>query len=82
MVEKIDLKPVSYVLGILSIVFAFFSPFAGLVFGIIGVIQSNKLKFLKAKKLNILGIVLSVVFSILQIIAQYLINPNWLFPAA
>ena len=70
MAEKVDLKPVSYVFGILSIVFAFFSPFAGLIFGIIGLIQSNKLKFQKAKRLNIIGIVLSVIFSIIQIIAQ------------
>jgi len=81
MTEKIDLKPVSYAFGILSIVFAFFSPFAGLVLGIVGLIQSNKLKFLKAKRLNILGIVLSVIFSILQIIVQYL-DLSGLFPAA
>ena len=81
MTEKIDLKPVSYAFGILSIVFAFFSPFAGLVLGIVGLIQSNKLKFLKAKRLNILGIVLSVIFSILQIIVQYL-DLSGLFLAA
>ncbi len=83
MAEKIDLKPVSYLLGILSIVFAFFSPFAGLVFGIIGFIQSNKLKFQKAKRLNILGIVLSAIFSIIQIIIQFfLVDMSGLFPAA
>jgi len=84
MAEKIDLKPVSYVFGILSIVFAFFSPFAGLIFGIIGLIQSNKLKFQKAKRLNIVGIILSAVFSIIQVIVQfYLTNGiNGLFPSA
>lgn len=84
MAEKIDMKSVSYVLGILSIVFAFFSPFAGLIFGIIGLIQSNKLKFQKAKRLNIMGIILSAVFSIIQVIVQlYLTNGlNSLFPAA
>ena len=83
MTEKIDLKPVSYLLGILSIVFAFFSPFAGLILGIIGLTQSKKLKFQKAKRLNIVGIVLSVVFSIIQLLAQlYLTNISGLFPAA
>jgi len=82
MTKKIDLKPVSYLLGILSIVFAFFSPFAGLILGIIGLTQSNKLKFQKAKRLNIVGIILSVVFSIIQVIAQlYLTNISGLFPA-
>jgi len=72
MAEKIDMKPVSYILGILSIVFAFFSPFAGLVLGIIGLIQSNKLKLKKAKKLNIIGIILGAVFSIAQVVLQIL----------
>ena len=85
MTEKIDMKSVSYVLGILSIVFAFFSPFAGLIFGIIGLIQSNKLKFQKAKRFNIIGIVLSAIFSIIQVILQFytLTNGgNGLFPSA
>ena len=83
MAEKFDLKPVSYVFGILSIVFAFFSPFAGLIFGIIGLMQSNKLKFQKAKRLNIVGIVLSVIFSIIQIIVQFFLTDiSGLFAAA
>ena len=84
MAEKIDMKPVSYILGILSIVFAFFSAFAGLVFGIIGLIQSNKLKLQKAKRLNIMGIVLSAIFSIIQVYLQIqiLTGGNGLFPSA
>jgi len=84
MAEKIDMKPVSYVLGILSIVFAFFSAFAGLVFGIIGLIQSNKLKLQKAKRLNIMGIVLSAIFSIIQVYLQIqiLTGGSGLFPSA
>lgn len=81
MAEKTDLKPVSYVLGILSIVFAFFSPFAGLIFGIIGLVQSNKLKFQKAKRLNIVGIVLSAVLAIVWVVVQFLVNINELFPS-
>ncbi len=84
MAGKIDLGSVSYVFGILSIVFAFFSPFAGLILGIIGLIQSNKLKLQKAKKLNIIGIILSAIFSILQVILQVLTltGGSGLFPSA
>jgi len=69
MAEKIDLASVSYVLGILSIVFAFVSPLAGLVLGIIGLVQSNKYKLGRSKKLNIIGIILSIIFIIISIIA-------------
>jgi len=82
MTQKIDLKPVSYLLGILSIVFAFFSPFAGLTLGIIGFIQGNKLKFQKAKKLNVIGIVLSAAFALIEIIFSFLVDLNQLFPVA
>jgi len=84
MAGKIDLGSVSYVFGILSIVFAFFSPFAGLILGIIGLIQSNKLKLQKAKRLCVIGIVLSAIFSILQVILQILTltGGSGLFPSA
>ncbi|MBA7703651.1 hypothetical protein ES703_112442 [subsurface metagenome] len=83
MAGKMDMKSVSYVLGILSIVFAFFSPFAGLVLGIIGLVQSNKLKFQKAKRFNIIGIVLSAIFTIIQVYLQILIltGGTGLFPS-
>ena len=82
MASKIDLKPVSYLLGILSIVFAFFSPFAGLALGIIGVIQGNKIKFQKAKKLNVVGIILSAAFAIIEIVFSFIVDLNQLFPVA
>lgn len=73
MVEK-NSSLVSYVFGIISIVMAFFNSPAGLVFGIIGLIQGKKQKTElseKAKKLNIVGIVLSVVMLIASVIATY-----------
>lgn len=84
MAGKIDFGSISYVLGILSIVFAFFSPFAGLVLGIIGLVQSNKLKLKKAKKLNIIGIILGAIFSIAQVVLQILTltGGGGLFPSA
>ena len=64
----INLGTVAYVLGILSIVFAFFSPIAGLILGIIGLVQSRKQGVTKAKKLNVIGIILSIVLLIISII--------------
>ena len=66
-----DLSVVSYVLGILSIVFAFFTPIAGLVLGIVGFAQSKRLKTSlgkKAKKFNIIGIILSVIILIISVV--------------
>lgn len=74
MAEKIDLKTVSYLFGIMSIVFAFFASGAGLVLGIIGLMQAKKQKFQKAVKLNLIGIVLSALLFIANIILLYLIN--------
>jgi len=71
MAEKIDVASVSYVLGILSIVFSFVSPLAGLILGIIGLTQSKKYGIQKARKLNTIGIVLSIVFLIISIIALF-----------
>ena len=68
MAEKIDLASVAYTLGIFSIVFAFFSPIAGLVLGIVGFVQSKRQKAEKAKKLNTIGIVLSVIFIIISVL--------------
>lgn len=76
MVEKKDLSVVSYILGIISIVLAFFNSPAGLVFGVIGFIQSKKQKTelsKKAKKLNKIGIILSIILLAISIaITAYL----------
>jgi uncharacterized membrane protein len=69
MAEKIDLASISYMLGVISIVLAFFEPFAGLAFGIIGFIQARKAKSQKARRLNIIGIVLSAILIIISIVA-------------
>ena len=65
---KIELGTVAYVLGILSIVFAFFSPLAGLVLGIVGLVQSKRQRVGKAKKLNTIGIILSAIFVIVSFV--------------
>jgi len=71
MADKIDLATVSYVLGILSIIFAFVSPVAGLVLGVIGLTQSKKHGVARAKKLNTIGIILSIILLIVSMIALF-----------
>jgi len=61
---------VSYSFGILSIVMAFFQPLMGLIIGIIGFYQSKRVKSelsKKGKKLNTIGIVLSIIFLVIYI---------------
>lgn len=65
---KIDKSTVGYILGIVSIVFAFFTPLAGLILGIVGLTQSKKAKSEEGKKLNMIGIVLSAVLFIISIV--------------
>lgn len=60
-----DFSDVSYVLGITSIVLAFFQPIAAFILGIIGFVHSKKQKTPlseKAKKLSVIGIVISIIF--------------------
>ena len=68
MADKIDLGSVSYLLGVISIVFAFFEPFAGFALGIIGFIQAKKAKSSKARRLCVIGIILSAIFMIISIV--------------
>lgn len=81
MAEKIDFKSVSYVLGILSIVFAFISPMAGLILGIIGLVQAKKQKAQRAKRLNVIGIILSVIFLIISAVVLISSGINTFFPS-
>lgn len=67
-----DFSEVSYILGIMSIVTAFFLPLAGFILGIIGLVHSKKQKTAlskKARKFNIIGIILSIILFIVTILA-------------
>lgn len=70
-----DFSEISYVLGIVSIVLAFFQPLAGFVFGVIGFIQSKKQSgglSQRARKLNVIGIILSILFFVItMVLAAY-----------
>lgn len=71
-----DSITIAYIFGVMSIVMAFFTPLAGLIFGILGFIQSKKQKTNlaeKAKKLNLIGMVLSIIlFAIKMALTIYL----------
>ncbi len=69
-----ELSEVSYTLGIVSIVLGFFQPIAGFVFGVIGFLQSRKHKTPlseKAKKLNIIGMIISIIVVALSVVAGF-----------
>jgi hypothetical protein len=78
--KKEDVSQVSYILGIVSIVLAFFTPLAGLIFGVVGLVLGKKENTGLAKKgvkLNTIGIIVSVIILIVVIIFSAL-APNLL----
>ena len=65
---------ITYVIGIVSIVMAFFNSLAGLVFGIFGFVKSrgdNSDLAKKANKMNLTGIILSLIMFAIQIAVLY-----------
>ena len=61
--KRLEKDLVSYIFGVLSIVFGFVSPAAGFILGTVGLfyIRGEKSNLSsKAKKLNIIGIVISL----------------------
>jgi len=83
MADKINYASVSYVLGILSIVLSFVTSWGlgGLITGIIGLMHANKYKVERAKKLNIIGIIIGAIFFIVSmILVVYSINSSGRFP--
>ena len=79
--KKEEFSIISYTLGIVSIVLAFFVPLGGFVFGVIGFIQSKKQKTSlskKSKKLNMIGMILSLVLFIISIVVNiYFVNKGF-----
>ena len=71
--QKTNFEIVAYILGIVSIVNAVFSPLLGIVFGIIGLVLSDKQKSVlshRAKILNIIGIVVGIILFVLVLIVS------------
>ena len=77
-----DFSEISYILGIVSVVMAFFTPLAGFVFGVIGYVQSKKQNppmSKKAKKLSTIGMVIGIIlFAITVFAAAYTATHNGL----
>jgi len=81
MADKKDADIISYVLGIISIVMAFISSYGlgGIIFGIIGIIYSKKQKTdlsRKAKKLNIIGLIIGLILFVLSFVAMIYLTIN------
>ena len=71
--KKGDSAIVAYLLGVLSIVMALFLPLSGIILGIVGLFHIRKkegAEVRKAKKLNILGIILGVVLFVAIILVN------------
>jgi hypothetical protein len=66
-------KEVACILGIVSIVVAFFQPLGAIVISIIGLVQNMKDKSKVAKRLNIIGLILGIIVLIMQIIMIYFV---------
>ena len=86
--KKEEIGIVSYILGIISIVLAFFQPLAGFIFGVIGLMKIRNQKTdlsKKAKLLNIIGSVLSLIVFVISVsLSYYIVKSNVLqnFPLA
>jgi len=77
--KKEDYDSVNYILGIMSIVFGFISPLAGLVFGIIGVNLSGNQKSemsKKGKKYSKIGIIISVIMLVITLSLSWYFYKN------
>jgi|WetSurMetagenome_2_1015567.scaffolds.fasta_scaffold968465_2 hypothetical protein len=73
--KKEEVGDASYVFGIISIVLAFFTPLAGLIFGVIGLVVGKKDKTSvgkKGAKLSKIGIVISIIVLIITIVVAIL----------
>jgi hypothetical protein len=79
--NKIDFGNSSYLMGVFSIIFGVLSPLVGIVVGIVGLVFANKEKTTitkKAKKLNLIGIILGLVILALSIVATLVLGLNGL----
>lgn len=56
---------ISYILGLISLVIAFFTPLAGAILGIIGLVQNKKEDTLLSKRAKILNIIAIVIGAVM-----------------
>lgn len=82
MADKNDFGLIGYTLGVLSIVAGILFPNFGLIFGISGLVVSTKQKTdlsKKAKRLNIIGIIVSIIMGIASIAISSYLKINGLY---
>lgn len=75
--KKEDLSIPSYIFGIASIVLAFFTPLAGLIFSIIGLNLSKKQNSslaMRGRKFSQIGLVISILVLIFTIVVAIIAN--------
>jgi len=72
--EKLNFEIPAFVLGIIAIVQAIFSPLVGVIFGVIGLVLAYRQKTVlskRAKTLNWVGIVIGVILFVLVLVLSY-----------
>jgi len=78
--KKFDFGNTSYIIGILSIVFAAtFNPLPGIILGIVGLVLSKRQKdpaSARGKKFSTIGIIVSLIVLLITILAASLIGTN------
>lgn len=77
--KKEDYGVVSYIMGIVSIVSAFFTPLAGLIFGIVGMNLAKRQSTgmaAKGRKLSQIGLVISIIVLIVTVIIAIVASTN------
>ncbi len=65
----------AHILGIVSLVLAFFNPVPALILGIVGLVQSTKQKDARSNRAKILNII-AIIVSVLLIAAAIVISRN------
>ncbi len=72
--REIPFGLISYIVGIFALVEAFISPFAGIIFSIIGLVFSNKENSVissRGKRLSIIALIISIIILILTVLIAY-----------
>lgn len=85
MVAKHDFSQASYIMGILSIVFAIFNFPVGIVLGIIGVVLGKRQKTplaARGRKFSTIGIIISLLMLLLAILIIGSLPSGGVFPVS
>ncbi len=73
-----------FLLGVISVILAVFSPVGGIIMGIVGLVFSRKKVYPEAKSgrvLNVIGIVLGIIMFILNVTLNLVLFYGGMFPS-